>query len=125
MPKSVNGKTYVFSMLDRATGWVEMVATADATTECAVQAILSAWIPRFGVPKALVADNGSHFQSHELKEVCRKLSIKTKPVVPYHPQGNGAVERRFREMIRQLGFSRRWIGIGKLFYPNSYSPRET
>src|SRR3569623_751830 len=79
-----------------------MIPVASANTENAVKWLLGSWIPRFGVPKALVADNGSHFKSHELKEVCDKLSIKTKPIVPFHPKSNGAVERRFRELNKAV-----------------------
>src|SRR5690606_19864367 len=70
LSKSKSGSSYVFSMVDRATGWVEMVAAPDHTTRSAVRSILSVWIPRYGVPKTIVSDNGIHFTSKEFGEAC-------------------------------------------------------
>ena len=71
LTKSTMGNSYVISLVDRATGWIEMVPTPDRTTASAVKALLSVWIPRYGVPKAVVSDNGSHFTS--VCRVCRSL----------------------------------------------------
>ena len=102
LTKSTKGNSYVLSLVDRATGWIEMVPTPDRTTASAVKALLSVWIPRYGVPKAVVSDNGSHFTSAEFAEACAEYQIRLKTVVPYHPQGNGMVERRFRDMNRAV-----------------------
>ena len=48
LTKSAKGNSYVLSLVDRATGWVEMVPTPDRTTASAVGALLSVWIPRYG-----------------------------------------------------------------------------
>jgi len=102
LSKSTKGNTYVLSLVDRATGWIEMVPTADRTTASAVRALMSVWIPRYGVPKTVVSDNGSHFTSAEFAEACAEYQIHLKTVVPYHPQGNGTVERRFRDLNRAV-----------------------
>src|SRR5690606_6643909 len=70
--------------------------TPDHTTQSAVKSILSVWVPRYGVPKTIVSDNGTHFTSKEFGEACAEYRIHTRTVVPYHPQANGMVERRFR-----------------------------
>ena len=89
-------------MVDRATGWVEMVATPDHTCQSAIRSILSEWVPRYGVPKTIVSDNGTHFTSKEFGEACAEYKIHGRTVVPYHPQANGLVERRFRDMNRAV-----------------------
>ena len=58
LTKSAKGNSYVLSLVDRATGWVEMVPTPDRTTASAVKALLSVWVPRYGVQKAVVSNNG-------------------------------------------------------------------
>ena len=45
LTKSTKGNSYVLSLVDRATGWIEMVPTPDRTTASAVNALLSVWIP--------------------------------------------------------------------------------
>ena len=102
LTKSAKGNSYVLSLVDRATGWVEMVPTPDRTTASAVRALLSVWIPRYGAPRTIVSDNGSHFTSAEFADACAEYQIRLKTVVPYHPQGNGMVERRFRDMNRAV-----------------------
>ena len=102
LTESAKGNSYVLSLVDRATGWVEMVPTPDRTTASAVRALLSVWVPRYGVPKAVISDNGSHFTSSEFADACAEYQIRLKTVVPYHPQGNGMVERRFRDMNRAV-----------------------
>src|SRR5690606_258084 len=102
LTKSAKGNIYVLSLVDRATGWIEMVPTPDKTSASAVKALLSVWIPRYGVPKVVVSDNGSHFTSAEFVEACAEYHIHLKTVVPYHPQGNGMVERRFRDLNRAV-----------------------
>ena len=102
LTKSARGNSYVLSLVDRATGWIEMVPTPNRTTASAVRALLSVWVPRYGVPKTVVSDNGSHFTSAEFAETCAEYQVHLKTVVPYHPQGNGMVERRFRDMNRAV-----------------------
>ena len=46
----------------------------------------------------MVGNNGSRFTSAEFAEACVEYRMRLKTVVPYHPQGNGMVERRFRDM---------------------------
>ena len=102
LTKSARGNSYVLSLVDRATGWVEMVPTQDRTSASAVKALLGVWIPRYGVPKSVISDNGSHFTSAEFAETCAEYQIRLKTVVPYHPQANGIVERRFRDMNKAV-----------------------
>ena len=45
---------------------------------------------RFGTPKAIISDNGSHFCNRVFEALMRKYSIKLS--TPYHPQTNGQVE---------------------------------
>jgi hypothetical protein len=102
LTKSAKGNSYVLSMVDRATGWVEMVPTPDRTSASAVRAFLGVWVPRYGVPKTVISDNGTHFTSAEFAEVCAEYHVRLKTVVPYHPQANGMVERRFRDLNRAV-----------------------
>ena len=53
---------------------------------------------RFGVPKAIISDGGSHFYSKPLENLLSKYSVKHKVATPYHPQTNGQVELANREI---------------------------
>ena len=102
LPTTTRGHRHVFSMVDRATGWVELVATSDAKAETAARILLNHWIPRFGTPKVVITDNGRHFTAKTFAEATKKLGMRLKHSTIYHPQSNGMVERRFRDMGRSI-----------------------
>jgi len=47
---------------------------------------------RFGMPRAIISDNGSHFCNRTFEVLIRKYSINHKLSTPYHPQTSGQVE---------------------------------
>jgi transposase InsO family protein len=49
-------------------------------------------IARFGIPREIVTDHGSHFQNKMMKELALKLGFKHGHSSPYYPQENGQVE---------------------------------
>ena len=46
----------------------------------------------FGVPREIVADQGSQFTSKMVKGLVEDYKIKHRKPTPYHPQENGQVE---------------------------------
>ena len=49
-------------------------------------------IYQFGVPRELVADNGTQFQNNKLKELCHTYHIKLNFASVSYPQSNGQAE---------------------------------
>ena len=45
--------------------------------------------PRFGTPRALVSDGGSHFYNHVIEALLKKYEVTYKIATPYHPQTSG------------------------------------
>ena len=45
-------------------------------------------ICRFGIPRALVSDNGKQFNNDKFRDFCAKLRIKNYYLSPAHPQSN-------------------------------------
>jgi transposase InsO family protein len=84
---------YVLSIIDRATGWPEMLPTVDCTATTAVRVLIKTWICRYGVPKIVVSDNGRHFTAKQFKEATEVMGIRVKHPTTYHPQSNGVAER--------------------------------
>ena len=44
---------------------------------------------RFGVPKAIIRDGGSHFCNKPFENLMAKYGVKHKVATPYHPQTSG------------------------------------
>ena len=57
---------------------------------------------RYGVPETLHSDQGTNFESSLFQEVCNQLGIHRSHTSPYHPQGNGQVERFNRSLNTML-----------------------
>ena len=53
---------------------------------------------RFGVPKSIISDGGSHFYNKAFKNLMAKYGVKHKVATPYHPQTSGQVELANREI---------------------------
>ncbi|WVZ16063.1 hypothetical protein V8G54_013629 [Vigna mungo] len=57
---------------------------------------------RFGTPRVLISDGGSHFCNHHLAKVLKHYGVKHMVATPYHPQTNGQAELSNREIKRIL-----------------------
>ncbi|XP_071923102.1 uncharacterized protein [Coffea arabica] len=53
---------------------------------------------RFGIPKAIVSDEGKHFCNRQLDSLLFKYGCRHKTSLPYHPQANGQAELANREI---------------------------
>ena len=53
---------------------------------------------RFGVPKEIISDGGSHFCNKPFENLLSKYGVKHKVATPYHPQTSGQVELTNREI---------------------------
>jgi len=55
-------------------------------------------ICRFGAPRILQSDRGTHFVNEVIQKLTKRFRIKYSLSSPYHPQLNGLVER-FNKML--------------------------
>ena len=53
---------------------------------------------RFGVPRALISDEGTHFVNRLMISLLERYNVKHRVTTPYHPQTNGQVEVSNREI---------------------------
>ena len=81
---------------DYFTKYVVCVPLERTTAEDVARAIVENWVLTFGAPDCLHTDQGSNFCSELLQEVCKVFGIEKTRTSPYHPQGNGMVERHNR-----------------------------
>ncbi|KAL5570702.1 hypothetical protein UlMin_020299 [Ulmus minor] len=57
---------------------------------------------RFGTPRAIISDGGSHFCNRQFAALLTKYGVRHKVATPYHPQTSGQVEISNREIKRIL-----------------------
>ena len=56
---------------------------------------------RFGMPRVLISDGGSHFCNAQLQKVLSQYHVNRKVASPYHPQTNGQAEVSNRELKKK------------------------
>jgi transposase InsO family protein len=86
------GHCYINIVIDYFTKWVEAMPTFKDDGETATLFLFNQIIARFGVPREIVTDHGSHFQNQMMTELTSKLGLRQEHSSPYYPQANGQVE---------------------------------
>ena len=97
------GNRYLIVAVDYITKMVEIGCLKDATAISTGRFLVNNIILRYGVPTGMkiLSDQGSNFESLLIKELCDLYGISKFKSSPYHPAGNGAVERENRA-IKEL-----------------------
>ena len=91
------GNQYILVGIDYVSKWVKTIATPTNDTKVVVK-FLKKIFKRFGVPKALISDGGSHFCNRTMEALFKKYGVTHKVSTPYHPQTNGQAEVSNREI---------------------------
>jgi len=105
------GATYLLTMVDRTTRWVEVAVLKDISAATCSDAFLSTWVARFGVPATVTSDKGAQFTSETWKQLCTRLGVCHVTTTSYHPQSNGMIERVHRQLkdaLRARGAGLDW-----------------
>ncbi|RDX93499.1 Tf2-11, partial [Mucuna pruriens] len=90
-----NGYSYILLAVDYVLRWVEAIATKTNDAKVVVDFPKSNIFCRFGVPKPLISDQGSHFCN-------RKYGVAHIIATTYHPKTNGQAEVFNREIQKTL-----------------------
>lgn len=102
LPPSRKGSVYLFTMIDKFSRWIEAVPLTNISAKTCADVFVSTWVARFGIPDAIVSDQGTQFESAIFNNVLLQLGIKHLRTTTYHPQTNGAVERCHRTLKNSL-----------------------
>jgi len=65
--------------------WVEAAVVQDCLTDIATRFIFENIITRFGCPRSLTSDQGTHFISSSIANLTTKFLIQNRKRSPYHP----------------------------------------
>ncbi|PNY03357.1 hypothetical protein L195_g026684, partial [Trifolium pratense] len=94
-------KTYILVAVDYVSKWVEAIATQTNDAQVVVSFLKKNIFSRFGVPRALISDEGTHFLNRKMEALLRKYNVHHRIATPYHPQTSGQVEVSNRQ-IKQI-----------------------
>ena len=96
-PTAKGGYQHLLTYIDMATRWPEAIALRKTTTRIVIGQ-LKLIFSRNGFPTTIVSDNGAQFTSDLFRKFLKEKGITHVKSSPYHPQGNGVVERMHRTL---------------------------
>ena len=96
-PPSYNN-LYILLAVDYVSKWVEAISTRTNDAKVVAQFLRSHIFSRFGTPRALITDNGTHFCNKVIDRVLQKYGVRHRTSLAYHPQSNGQAEVSNREI---------------------------
>ena len=92
------GHAYILVGVDYVSKWVEAIPYKTNDHRVVLKFLKANIFSRFGVPKAIISDGGSHFCNKLFENLMAKYGVKHKLDTPYHPQTSGQVELANREI---------------------------
>ncbi|RDY06827.1 Tf2-11, partial [Mucuna pruriens] len=97
-----NGYSYILLTADYVLKWVKATTTKTNDVKVVVDFLKSNIFCQFGVPKALISDQGSHFCNRAMSSILHKYGVVHRIATTYHPQTNDQAEVFNREIKKTL-----------------------
>ena len=91
--------------MDYVSKWVEAIPTKTNDHRVVNKLIVSNIFSRFGCPRAITSDGGSHFTNSHFKSLLKKYGVHHHVTTLYHPQANGQVEvnnRKVKNILKKI-----------------------
>ena len=83
------GNLYILLAVDYVSKWVEAVACPKNDANIVVVFLQRNILSRFGTPRTIISDGGSHFSNNVFDKLMGRYGIKHIMSLAYHPQTNG------------------------------------
>ena len=101
LPETSDGNTCMWVAIDMYTGFTMAKAAKNTTSDITVNFFLDAIMFKFGIPRCVHTDNGTHFMK-TFDALCKRWHIIHSFSVPYYPQSHGRVEQSNRLILDRL-----------------------
>jgi hypothetical protein len=93
-----HGNLYILLAVDYVSKWVEAKATRNDDARTVIDFLQSNIFSRFGTPRAIISDRGTHFCNKMMESMMKKYGVMHRISTAYHPQSNGQAELSNREI---------------------------
>jgi len=101
LPSSFSNE-YILLAVEYVSRWVETIPTQKADAKTVIKFLKKNIFCRFGTPRVVISEGGSHFCNAQLRKAFAHFGVKHKIATAYHPQTNGQAEVSNREVQRIL-----------------------
>jgi len=92
-PTSQRGNKYIITLTDILSKFMIAKAVRDNSAQTVVRFFKEDVISKFGTPRCILTDNGTHFTSAVTNELIKQIGATHLYSTPYHPESNGQIER--------------------------------
>ena len=96
------GNLYIFLVVDYVSKWVEGISCPRNDASTVTRSIQRNILSRFGAPKTIIIDEGSHFSNKVFAKLMSRYGIRHVMGLAYHPQSIGQAEVSNREIKKIL-----------------------
>ncbi|XP_021811720.1 uncharacterized protein LOC110754904 [Prunus avium] len=115
MPQGKGQVKFAIVAVDYFTKWTEAEALATITAARVEHFVWKNIICRFGLPNAIITDNGKQFDSSQFRHLCHRFGINLFFASPAHPQSNCQVEAINKIITKTL---KKKLGTAKGAWPD-------
>ena len=103
LERSKGGFEKKLVLTDHFTRYAQAFPTRNELAKTTAKVLLDNFIVLYGFPARLHSDQGRNFESSVIRELCSLAGVEKPRTTPYHPMGNGMVERFNQTLLNMLG----------------------
>ena len=96
------GNMYILLAMDYVSKWVEATTSTKTDANTVVGFLQRNILSKFGAPRTIISDGGSHFTNKVFEKLMSRYGIKHIMSLAYHPQTNGQAKISNREIKKIL-----------------------
>ena len=103
LERSKGGYENILVITDHFSRYAQAIPTRNQTAHTTAKALYENYFVHYGFPAKLHSDKGANFESKTIRKLCKLAGINKSRTTPYHPMGNGMVERFNKTLLNMLG----------------------
>ncbi|PKA46093.1 hypothetical protein AXF42_Ash015384 [Apostasia shenzhenica] len=102
MPIAMKGYKWILVAVDYFTKWIEAKPLTHPTAQNFENFLWANIVCRYGIPMAIITDNGTPFANQRIHDFCGEHQINLKYAFVWHPHTNGQVEAANKNILNIL-----------------------